>query len=111
MFENAATSASKDAVSDLHLWYWPRHFSADLCVVTGHLFADKYKTLIIVDTGVVHATVEVHNAQQGNGWLIRSKKQQRLHGTPNLIGVRWFMNAEVVEIKNMPDSIFPMPAS
>ena len=49
-------------VSDLHLWsIGPGIYSADLCVVTKYPSSpDKYKTLIPTDTGVVHATVEVH---------------------------------------------------
>jgi len=49
-------------VSDLHLWcIGPGIYSADLCVVTKYPSSpDKYKTLIPMDTGVVHATVEVH---------------------------------------------------
>jgi Co/Zn/Cd efflux system component len=49
-------------VSDLHLWcIGPGIYSANLSIVTKYPDSpDKYKTLIPVDTGVVHSTVEVH---------------------------------------------------
>lgn len=49
-------------VSDLHIWsIGPGIFSANLSVVTSAPDSpDKYKALIPCDTGVVHATVEVH---------------------------------------------------
>jgi cation diffusion facilitator family transporter len=49
-------------VADLHLWsIGPGIYSADVAVVTKYPASpDKYKTLIPMDTGVVHATVEVH---------------------------------------------------
>lgn len=51
-------------VSDLHLWcIGPGIFAANMSVVTKYPTSpDKYKTLIPSNTGVVHATVEVHPA-------------------------------------------------
>ncbi len=49
-------------VTDLHLWcIGPGIYSANLSVVSKYPDSpEKYKTLIPRDTGVVHATVEVH---------------------------------------------------
>ncbi|MCU0484740.1 MAG: CDF family Co(II)/Ni(II) efflux transporter DmeF [Anaerolineales bacterium] len=50
-------------VSDLHLWsIGPGIYSAAISVVTKYPDSpNKYKTMIPSTTGVVHATVEVHN--------------------------------------------------
>ncbi len=49
-------------VTDLHIWsIGPGIYSSEVSLVTRHPEPpNKYKTLIPQDTGVVHATVEVH---------------------------------------------------
>jgi len=49
-------------VCDMHIWsIGPGIFSAEIGIVTKYPDSpDKYKTLIPAETGIVHATVEVH---------------------------------------------------
>ena len=50
-------------VSDLHIWcIGPGIYSSEISLVTKYPDSpDKYKTLIPQDTGIVHATFEVHH--------------------------------------------------
>jgi Co/Zn/Cd efflux system component len=49
-------------VSDLHIWsIGPGIYSSEIGIVTKYPESpNKYKALIPEDTGVVHATIEVH---------------------------------------------------
>lgn len=61
---NILESNKDTKVCDLHIWsIGPGIFSAEIGIVTKHPDSpNKYKTLIPVETGIVHTTIEVHQS-------------------------------------------------